>query len=57
MIGNMELHQVRKKIIYQYIINKYYEGLQNSKFLPGRSWGTAEELEESLKVIWSLGVK
>jgi hypothetical protein len=57
MIGNMELHQVRKRIIYQYIINKYYVGLQNSKFLPGRSWGTAEELEESLKVIWSLGVK
>lgn len=57
MIGNIEYQQVKKRIIYQYIINKKYEGLQNHKFLPGRTWATAEQLQDSLKVIWSLGVK
>lgn len=41
-IGQVDASPIRKRIIYQLIINKKYGGLQMRNSMPGKHWETQE---------------
>lgn len=56
-VGNLETSLLRKRVVYQYILNKRYPGLQYRNFLPGKQWRNGSDLEEVVRCVRSLGVK
>jgi hypothetical protein len=56
-VGNLETSLIRKRVIYQYIINKRYPGMQYRNFLPGKQWRNGSDLEEAVRCVRSFGVK
>ena len=55
--GNFETTPIRKRICFQYILNKQYPGIQLRSYLPGAQWKNAAELEEAVTFVRSFGVK